>query len=144
MRRIRNTFTAMAIGGSVGLAIGFAAMLGTAPADVKDVAPVVSNAAAKQDRTEPAVRRTAAASELEITGTVGGTVTMRDADGQVVYRSDPALRETVVARDALIPTTLRGLHELFDGHPMAGRSDAARLATIDREGFRALIASDTQ
>ncbi len=58
MRRARNTFAAMAIGGlaamavggSLGLAIGFVVMLGTAPADVKEVPPVVSNAAAKQDR----------------------------------------------------------------------------------------------
>ena len=60
MRRTWNAFAAMAIGGLaavaiggfLGLAIGFVIMLGTAPADVKDVPPVVSNTAAKQDRID--------------------------------------------------------------------------------------------
>ena len=60
MGRTRDTFAAMAvsgfaaiaIGGFLGLVIGFVVMLGTAPADVKDVPPVVSNTAAKQDRID--------------------------------------------------------------------------------------------
>ena len=147
MRRLRETFAAIAIGGFaavtvgslLGLAIGFVVMLGTAPAELRDIPPVVSNAAAKQDRTGAAVRRTIAVSDVEITGSAGGVVTMRDAGGQVVYHSDPAQRETVVARDALIPTTLRDLQNLFDVRPMADRSDAARVAKIDRDGFLALI-----
>lgn len=142
MRRIRETFAAMAIGGSVGLAIGFAAMLGTAPADVRDVPPVVSNAAAKQDRLDAAARRAAGAPDAEVTGTVGPVLTMHDAGGQLVYRSDPARRETVVARDAVIPTTLRELQDLFDVRPMADRTDATRGAKIDRDGLLALIVSE--
>ena len=139
MKRLRETFAAMAIGGfaaivvggCLGLAIGFVVMLGTAPADARDLWPVVSNAAAKQDRTGAAARRTIAVSDVEITGSAGGVVTMRGADGRIVYHSDPARRETVVAREALIPTTLRDLQDLFDVRPMADRSDAARMAKVD-------------
>ena len=113
MRRAWNTFAAiiggfaaLVIGSLLGLGIAFVVMLGTALADVRDALPVVSNAAAKQDRIDVAVRRTAVVSNVEITHMAGTVLTMRDADGQVVYHSDPSRRETVVARDALIPTTL--------------------------------------
>ena len=131
MRRVRDTFAAIAIGGFaavtvggfLGLAIGFVVMLGTAPAELRDVPPIVSNAAAKQDRTGAAARRTTAVSDVEITGSAGGVVTMRDADRRIVYRSDPAQRETMVARDVVVPMSLRELGDLFNVH-----SDATSLA----------------
>ncbi len=148
MGRTWNTFATMAVGGFVGLAVGFGVTLGTAPADVKDIPPVVSNAAAKQDRIDGVVRRTlpksAVVSEVQIAGAAGTVVTLLDPEGRVVYRSDPAQRETVVTRDALIPTaSLRISPEAADGTPrIVNMQDAVRAAKTDPEGFLAATLGD--
>ncbi|MDQ4059986.1 MAG: hypothetical protein M3145_02635 [Pseudomonadota bacterium] len=148
MRRTRDTFATMAVGGFVGLAVGFAVTLGTAPADVKDNPPVVSNMAAKQDRSDGVVRRTlpktTVVSEVQIAGAAGTVVTLLDPEGRVVYRSDPAQRETVVTRDALIPTaSLRISPEAADGTPrIVNMQDAVRAAKTDPEGFLAATLGD--
>ena len=153
MRRTWETFATMAVGGFVGLTVSFAVSLGTAPADVKDTPPVVSNQAAKQDRIDgdratTVVRRTlpkmAVVSQVEIAGPGGAVVTLLDAEGQVVYRSDPAARETVVARDALIPTAaLRVAPESMDASlRVVNMHDAVRAAKADPEGFLAATLPD--
>ena len=94
MRRTRDTFAAMAlggfaavaIGGFLGLAIGFAVMLGTAPAEDTDVPPVVSNAAAKQDRIDAAARH-AREAPRHLRGEMGEPV--RDAGGDQRGPIDP-------------------------------------------------------
>ena len=92
MGRTRDTFAAMvvggfaaiAIGGFLGLVIGFVVMLGTAPADGRDAPPLVSNAAAKQDRINVAPPWSTVVSEVKKTVTTGILVTMWDADGPIV------------------------------------------------------------
>ncbi len=149
MGRTWETFATMAAGGFVGLAIGFAATLGTAPADVKDVAPVVSNGAAKQDRigSAPVVRRSLSepvvVSQVQLLGPNGPVVALLDREGRILYRSDPAAGETVVARDAVIPaSTLRGRPELDSRFRIMTAQDAVRAAKADPEGFLAAALRD--
>ena len=149
MGRTWDTFATMAVGGFVGLAVGFAVTLGAAPADVKDIPPVVSNATAKQDRVDGVVRRTlpktAVVSEVQIAGPGGAVVTLLDTEGRVVYRSDPASRDTVVTRDALIPTASspRAAPDAADGTPrIVNMQDAVRAAKADPEGFLAATLGD--
>src|SRR3712207_8975279 len=61
-------------------------------------------------------RRRIAVSDVEITGSASGVVTMRDADGRIVYRSDPDQRETVVAQGVLIPMLDRKSTRLNSSH----------------------------
>ena len=144
MGRTWETFATMAAGGFVGLAIGFAATLGTAPAGVKDVAPVVSNGAAKQDKvaSAPVVRRSLSepvvVSQVQLLGPDGPVVALLDREGRILYRSDPAAGETVVARDAVIPAnTLRSQPELDSRFRIVTVQEAVRAAKADPEGFLA-------
>ena len=139
MGRTWNTFATMAVGGFVGLAVGFAVTLGTAPADVKDIAPVVSNAPAKQDRIDGVVRRTlpktAVVSEVQIAGPAGAVVTLLDSQGRVIFQSDPGARETVVVRNAVLPTELRDEPGRKGSRPLATLEDAVRAAKANPEGL---------
>ena len=134
-----RTFATMAVGGVLGLALGFAVTLSVAPAVVRDTPPVVSNAAAKQDRLDPAPSARparapglAAASRIESEGVAGLIVTLRDRDGRVLYRHDPDRRETTVARDSAIEGPAGAA-----GSPGIPPGDAIRMAKADPEGFLA-------
>ena len=149
MDRSWETFAAMAGGGVLGLALAFAVTLGATPADSRDTAPVVSNRAAKQDRIETdraAVRhklpRSAAVAQVEIQqGPAGAVVTLFDANGQVVYRSDPERQETTVSRGAVIPTSM--LRAAADAPSrIVSMQDAVRAAKADPEGFLAATLGD--
>ena len=100
-----RTFATLAIGGCLGLVLGFAATLSVAPALVRDTPPVVSNASAKQDRLDRAARPArapaVAASRIESEGAAGPVVTLLDRDGRMLFRHDPDARETTVLRDSL-------------------------------------------
>ena len=144
MRKTSETFTTMAIGGFVGLGAAFAVTLGAAPADVKDTPPVISNMAAKQDRRDsaearPVVRRDLAepvlVRQVQIQGSGSdAVVTLVDAEGRIVFRSDPAARETMVTRDAVIPAI--GTGAVAEAHArIAGLPEAVRAARTDPEGF---------
>ena len=144
-----KTFATMAGGGVLGLALAFAVTLGTAPADGRDAAPVVSNRAAKQDRLEidrAAVRhklpRSATVAQVEIQqGPAGAVVTLFDSNGQIVYRSDPERRETTVSRGAVIPTSM--LRAASDSPArIVSMQDAIRAAKADPEGFLAATLRD--
>ena len=151
MRKGWDSFATMAVGGFVGLAVGFAATLGAAPADVKDVAPVVSNGAAKQDRlgTAPVVRRTLSepvvVSQVQLLGPNGPVVALLDREGRILYRSDPAAGATVVARDAVVPAiTARNDRELDSGFRFVTAQNAVRAAKADPEGFLASALRDAR
>ena len=147
MRKTSEIFATMAIGGFVGLAVAFVT-LGAAPADVRDVPPVVSNTAAKQDRLDSAeakqvVRRDlpepVLVRQVQIQGSDrDAVVTLIDTQGRIVFRSDPAARETVVMRDAVIPAVRAGT--VAEAHArIAGLPDAVRAARTDPEGFLGLV-----
>ena len=151
MDRSWETFATMAGGGVLGLALAFAVTLGAAPADSRDTAPVVSNRAAKQDRIETdraAVRhklpRSAAVAQVEIQqGPAGPVITLFDANGQVVYRSDPERQETTVSRGAVIPTSM--LRAASDSPSrIVSMQDAVRAAKADPEGFLAAAFDGTR
>ena len=141
MKRTYRTFVSLMLGGSLGLALGFAASLGIAPAVVRDVPPVVSYKAAKQDRLDTAspTRRTSpqvvAATQTETAQPAGSLITLLDREGHVVYRHDPAAKETMVAWDTVIPIGLNDRLALQDRNPAANLGEAVRMATMDPEGF---------
>ena len=141
MKRTYRTFASLMLGGSLSLALGFAASLGIAPAVVRDVSPVVSHKAAKQDRLDTAspTRRTSpqlvAATQTETAQPAGSLITLLDREGHVVYRHDPAAKETMVARGAVIPIGLNDKLASQDRGPAADLGEAVRMAAMDPEGF---------
>ena len=145
MKNTWQTFATLSVGGFIGLVAGFAAVLGTEPADAgaRDTPPIVTNKAAKQDRAhdgaQTVVRRSlpqaAAVSQVEISGPSGAVVTLLDSQGRVVFQSDPGARETVVVRDAVLPSELRDDPGRKGDRPFATLEDAVRAAKSDPEGF---------
>ena len=133
-----RTFATLAVGGLLGLVLGFAVTSSVAPAVVRDAPPVVSNASAKRDRLDPAPSArparlpAAVATRSEAAGLAGLIVTLRDRDGRELYRHDPDRRETVVARDSAIEGP-----SASSGSPGIPARDAIRMASADPEGFMA-------
>ena len=107
-----RSFAMAALGGAVVLALGYSATSWSVNRKLETAARMVSNKAAKQDRldparaalppSEPVLRR-----EIERLPSGEARVMLVDAAGRVIYRDDPDVGETVVARDAAIPSGLR-------------------------------------
>ena len=107
-----RSFAMAALGGAVVLAFGYMATSWSVNRKLDSAARMVSNKAAKQDRLDPAhavlppveptLRR-----EIEVLPSGAARVTLVDPAGRVVYRGDPATGETIVARDAALPS---GIH----------------------------------
>ena len=107
-----RSFAAAALGSAVVLALGYTATSWSVNRKLETAARMVSNKAAKQDRldslravlppVEPMLRR-----EIEVLASGEARVRLVDPAGRVVYRGDPAAGETVVARDAAIPSGIR-------------------------------------
>ena len=107
-----RSFAMAALGGAVVFALGYAATSWSVNRKLETAARLVSNTAAKQDRLDPArialppvepvLRR-----EIERLPSGEARVTLVDAAGRVVYRDDPGVGETVVARDAPLPSGIR-------------------------------------
>ena len=145
MKSTWRTFATLTAGGFIGLVLGFAAILGTEPADAGagDIPPIITNKAAKQDRADSGahavVRRTlpreAAVSQVEIAGPSGAVVTLLDSQGRVIFQSDPGARETVVVRNAVLPTELRDEPGRKGNRPLATLEDAVRAAKANPEGL---------
>ncbi len=95
--------------GALGLAVGLPVAIWSMPDDLETAARVVSNRAAKQDRLDAGHSRAMAAApgarpalvrQIRVLDSGETVVMLVDASGRIVYRSDPSLRETLVARNA--------------------------------------------
>ena len=101
-------FAAAALVGGVSLLCLYAAASWSVEAELETAARMISNRAAKQDRL-PVVRPAPVAAlpnvvpRIEVLPDGGRIVTLEDASGQVLYRSDPIRRETTVARGSPVP-----------------------------------------
>ena len=100
---------AAAVGlGGVSLLCLYAAASWSVEAELETAARMISNRTAKQDRL-PVVRSAPVAASpnvvprVEVLPDGGRIVTLEDGAGQVLYRSDPIRRETVVARGGPVP-----------------------------------------
>ena len=107
-----RSFAMAALGGAVLLAIGYTATSWSVNRKLETAARMVSNKAAKQDRLDPArpVLRPVEPTlrpEVEVLPSGAARVTLVDPAGRIVYRDDPAAGETVVARDAALPSGIR-------------------------------------
>lgn len=118
-------------GAVIGLTVGFlaagswtspagsnaagSAMIGPAQAAQRSAAETapVSNQAGKSDRLESeavrsartrGIEASAIVSHVEIAGPRDAVVTLVDSEGRTVYRSDALRNETLIVRDAIIPS----------------------------------------
>jgi hypothetical protein len=85
----------------------YAATTWSVQAKLERAAAVVSNGAAKQDRSESI--HSAAAPQQKVSGHArilpsgGAEVTWQDPSGRIVYRNDPTAAETTVTRGTQLP-----------------------------------------
>ena len=145
MKSTWRTFATLTAGGFIGLVLGFAAILGTEPADAGagDIPRILTSKAAKQDRADSGAHavvprtlpREAADSQVEIAGPSGALVTLLDSQGRVIVQSDPGARETVVVRNAVLATELRDDPGRKGSRLLATLEDAVRAAKANPEGL---------
>ena len=95
--------------GGVSLLGLYAAAGWSVQAELETAARLISNRAMKQDRLPlaravPPVAAPKLVTRIEVLGSGERIVTLEDASGQVVYRSDPIRQETVISRGSPVPS----------------------------------------